>query len=122
MPCYFDDIIVPSSSLKQQCDRLTLVLERCRKHNLRVKATKRTFGANQVNYLGHVVSSKGVLTDPDKIKALFLLEEPQNVEQVRSFLGLVGYYRKFIPKFASHAAALLSLAKRHKLSLVKGIF
>ena len=68
--CYFDDVIVPSSDLKQQCDRLTLVLERFRKHNLRVKATKCTFGANQVNYLGHVVSAKGVHTDPDKIKAV----------------------------------------------------
>ena len=110
--CYFDDVIVPSSNLKQQCDRLTLVLERFRKHNLRVKATKCTFGANQVNYLGHVVSAKGVHTDPDKIKAVSLLAEPQNVEQVRSFLGLVGYYRKFIPKFASYATPLVSLTKK----------
>jgi len=110
--CYFDDVIIPSSNLKQQCDRLTQVLERFRKHNLRVKATKCTFGANQVNYLGHVVSGKGVHTDHDKIKAVSLLAEPQNVEQVRSFLGLVGYYRKFIPQFASYAAPLLSLTKK----------
>jgi len=59
-----------------------------------------------------VVSAKGVHIDPDKIKAVSLLAEPQNVEQVRSFLGLVGYYRKFIPKFASYAAPLLSLTKK----------
>ena len=110
--CYFDDVIVPSSNLQQQCERLALVLERFRKHNLRVKATKCTFGANKVNYLGHVVSAKGVHTDPDKIKAVSLLAEPQNVEQVRSFLGLAGYYRKFIPKFAMLAAPLVSLTKK----------
>ena len=110
--CYFDDVIVPSSNLQQQCERLALVLERFRKHNLRVKATKCTFGANKVNYLGHVVSAEGVHTDPDKIKAVSLLAEPQNVEQVRSFLGLAGYYRKFIPKFAMLAAPLVSLTKK----------
>jgi len=55
-----------------------------------------------------VVSAKGVHTNPNKIKAVSLLAEPQNVEQVISFLGLVGCYRQFIPKFASYAAPLLS--------------
>ena len=110
--CYFDDVIVPSSNLQQQCEHLALVLEHFRKHNLRVKATKCTFGANKVNYLGHVVSAKGVHTDPDKIKAVYLLVEPQSVEQVRSFLGLAGYYRNFIPKFAMLAAPLVALTKK----------
>lgn len=110
--CYFDDVIVPSSNLQQHCDRLALVLDRFRKHNLRVKATKCTFGANRVTYLGHVVSAKGIHTDPDKIKAVALLAEPKNVEQVRSFLGLAGYYRKFIPRFAMLAAPLVLLTKK----------
>ena len=110
--CYFDDVIVPSSNLQQQCDGLALVLERFCKHNLRVKATKCTFGANKYNYLGHVVLAKGVHADPDKIKAVSLLAEPQSVEQVRSFLGLAGYYRNFIPKFAMLAAPLVALTKK----------
>ena len=59
-----------------------------------------------------MVSTKGVHNDPEKIKAVSLLAEPQNVEQVRSFIGLAGYYRKFIPKFAMLAAPLVSLPKK----------
>ena len=110
--CYFDDVIIPSNSLEQQCKRLTLVLERFRKHNLRVKASKCMFGADKVTYLGHVVSAKGVHTDPAKITAVAALPDPKTVEQVRSFLGLAGYYRKFIPQFATLAAPLVNLTKK----------
>ena len=111
--CYFDDVIIPSNSLNQQCERLSLILERFRQHNLRVKASKCTFGAPSVQYLGHVVSSKGIHTDPEKIKAVSALSDPKNLEQVRSFLGLSGYYRKFIPNFATLSAPLVSLTKKH---------
>ena len=110
--CYFDDIIIPSSSLTQQCDRLSAVLTRFPQHNLRVKASKCCFGADKVSYLGHIVSSDGVHTDPAKIKAVSQLVPPSTVEQVRSFLGLVGYYRRFIPNFVSLAAPLVSLTKK----------
>ena len=110
--CYFDDVIVPSSSLQQHCDRLVSVLSRFRSHNLRVKATKCTFGAASVLFLGHVVSPQGIHTDPKKIEAVSKLPVPQNVEQVRSFLGLSGYYRRFIPKFATLAAPLVALTKK----------
>eukprot|EP00794_Sanderia_malayensis_P002386 gene2386-biopygen1273 len=68
-------------SLEQHCECLSLVLERLRQHNLRVKAPKCQFGANSVQYLGHVVSKAGVHTDPDKIKAVTNLTEPKTVEQ-----------------------------------------
>ena len=110
--CYFDDIIIPSNSIQQQCERLTTVLSRFRTHNLRVKASKCTFAADQVLFLGHVVSSKGVHTDPAKIKAVSLLPEPKTVEQVRTFLGLAGYYRRFIPDFATIASPLVNLTKK----------
>ena len=110
--CYFDYIVIPSKSLTQQCDRLSAVLTRFRQHNLRVKASKCCFGADKVSYLGHIVSSDGVHTDPAKIKAVSQLVPPSTVEQVRSFLGLVGYYRRFIPNFASLAAPLVALTKK----------
>ena len=110
--CYFDDIIIPSTSIEQHCERLELVLGRFRKHNLRVKASKCCFGVNEVTYLGHVVSAQGVHTDPGKIKAVAALEPPKTVEQVRSFLGLAGYYRNFIPNFAMVSAPLVSLTKK----------
>ena len=64
-------------------------------------------------FLGHVVSAKGVHTDPKKTEAVSQLCEPKNVEQVRSFLGLAGYYRRFIPKFATLSAPLVALTKKH---------
>lgn len=57
--CYFDDVTIPSTSIKQQCDRSTMVLSRFRQHNLRVKASKCTFGATEVLFLDHVVSLEG---------------------------------------------------------------
>ena len=110
--CYFDDIIIPSVDLEQQCERLELVLSRFRQHNLRVKASKCCFGADKVTYLGHVVSAAGIQTDPKKIEAVASLEQPENVEQVRSFLGLAGYYRNFIPNFATLSAPLVQLTKK----------
>ena len=110
--CYFDDIIIPSNSIEQQCERLRTVLSRFRTHNLRVKASKCTFAADEVLFLGHIVSSKGVHTDPAKIKAVSELQEPKNVVQVITFLGLPGYYRRFIPRFATIAAPLVDLTKK----------
>ena len=110
--CYFDDIIIPSCNLQQQCERLSLVLTRFREHNLKVKASKCCFGADQVLFLGHIVSSAGVHTDPKKIAAVSDLAAPKNVEQVRTFLGLAGYYRRFIPNFASLSAPLVALTKK----------
>ena len=112
--CYFDDVIVPSTNVQQHCDRLVNVLNRFREHNLRVKATKCHFGAKSVRFLGHVVSSKGVHTDPQKIDVVSTLSIPRTIEHVRSFLGLAGYYRRFIPNFATIAAPLVSLTKKGK--------
>ena len=109
--CYFDDIIIPSNSIEQQCERLRTVLSRFRTHNLRVRVSKCTFAADEVLFLGHIVSSKGFHTDPAKIKAVSELQEPKNVVQVRTFLGLAGYHRRFIPRFATIAAPLVDLTK-----------
>ena len=101
--CYFDDVIVPSTNLQQHCV-----------HKLRVKATKCHFGAKRVRFLGHVVSSKGVHTDPQKIDVVSSLSTPRTLEHVRSVLGLAGYYRRFIPNFATIAAPLVGLTKKGK--------
>jgi len=110
--CYFDDIIIPSDSIQQQCERLSIVLSRFQKHNLRVKASKCCFGASKVPFLGHVVSEKGVHTDPKKIEAVSNLPPPTNLDQVRSFLGLAGYYRRFIPNFSHISSPLVNLTKK----------
>ena len=110
--CYLEDIIIPSRSIDEHCDRLTRVLSCFRAHKLRVKASICTFASDQVFFLGHTGSSQGVHTDPAKMQAISLIPEPLNVEQVRSFLGLTGYYRCFIPNFATKAALQVDLAKK----------
>ena len=108
--CYFDDVIIFSRDIHDHCKRLRTVLQRFREHNLRVKASKCSFGAD--NTAGHTVSSAGVHTDPSKIMTVQRLPPPANLETLRSFLGLAGYYRKFIPKFATIAAPLTALTKK----------
>ena len=110
--CYFDDVIIFSTTIEQHCHRLETVLQRFRAHGLKVKASKCSFGANEVIYLGHSVSSTGIHTDPSKTKAVQNLPSPTTLEQLRSFLGLAGYYRKFIPNFATLASPLTALTKK----------
>ena len=110
--CYFDDVIIFSKTIEQHCQRLQSVLQRFRENGLRVKASKCSFGANKVIYLGHSVSRDGVHTDPSKIKAVEDLAAPTTIEMLRSFLGLAGYYRRFIPQFATLAAPLTDLTKK----------
>ena len=110
--CYFDDVIIFSTDIHDHCQRIRTVLQRFQDHNLRFKASKCSFGADKVVYLGHTVSSAGVHTDPSKIMTVQKLPPPANLETLRSFLGLAGYYRKFIPKFATIAAPLTALTKK----------
>ena len=102
----------------KHCDHLVNVLNRFRVHNLRVKATKCHFGAKSVRLLGHVVFSKGVHTDPQKIDVVSTLSIPRSIEHVRSFLGLAGYYRHFLPNLATIAAPLVRLTRKRKQFLL----
>ena len=113
--CYLDDvIIIHSKDLNQHCERLAEVLSRFRQHNLSVKISKYTFAAPKVSYLGHVISAEGISPDPTKVEALQNLSSPKSVKDVRSFLGLAGYYRRFVRGFATVAAPLTDLTKQDR--------
>lgn len=106
---YLDDIVVYSSSVNQHLQRLELVLGRLHQEGLKVKLEKCAFFQQEVSYLGHVISSQGVSTDPRKIEAVANWRRPNHVSELRSFLGFVSYYRRFVEGFAKLAAPLHQL-------------
>ena len=110
--CYLDDIIVFGSSFEQALQNLKLVFDRLRSANLTLKPSKCVLFQREVDFLGHVVSGKGIQCDPGKIESIQTWPVPSNATEVRSFLGLAGYYRKFIPNFSTIASPLTSLTRK----------
>ena len=106
---YLDDILVYSDTFESHLTRLGLVFQRLRQVGLKLNPEKCQLGRKSVNFLGHVLTSEGLFTDPDKISAVQNFPKPQTVKQVRSFLGLCNYYRKFVKGFATIAKPLSSL-------------
>ena len=88
-------------------------LEILRKHQLYAKVSKCTFFQYRVEYLGHIVSAEGLSPDPAKVQAVRDWKVPEPITDIRSFLGLAGHYRKFIPQFVKIAAPLTNLTKKN---------
>ena len=109
---YIDDIIIFSSSFDEHLQRLRLVFDRLRQANLKLKPSKCHFARSSVRFLGFIVSSSGVSPDPDKISAVKTFPIPTNVKEVRSFLGLCNYYRRFVKDFAKKASPLHRLTRK----------
>ena len=110
---YMDDIIVPCESIHQGIERLDHVLSRLQNANLKLKPSKCILFQDKVKFLGHVVSQDGILTDPDKITAVQTWPIPRNSKELKSFLGLCSYYRKFVKDFAKIAKPLHKISEKH---------
>lgn len=93
---FFDDILVYSSNLESHLTHLKFVLQQMEKHILFAKESKCLLGQRQIEYLGHIISFQGVATDPLKVQAMLQWPTPRSVKQLRRFLGLTGYYRRFV--------------------------
>lgn len=91
---YIDDIIVLGRDVKEMLQRLAQVFERLRQANLKLKPTKCCLFRRQVAYLGHIVSERGITTDPQKVQKIQQWPQPTNVNEVRQFVGLASYYRR----------------------------
>ena len=109
--CYIDDILVTGITDEQHLERLDEVLKRLKTNGLRVKREKCAFFQNSVEYLRHLVDAAGLHTLPSKVEAIVQAPEPENVQQLRSFLGLVNYYSKFVPNLATTVHPLSQLLK-----------
>ena len=103
---FFDDILVFSNTLQTHLERLDLVLGKLEKAGLKVRLDKTELLQRSVKFLGHVVSSEGVETDPDKIRCVQEWPIPRTVKEVQSFIGFAGFYRRFVPGFARVARPL----------------
>jgi len=108
---YLDDIVIFSSTMEEHRSRVGHVLERLREAGLKAGLDKCTFAQSSVNYLGHVVTNEGVKPDPSKIVAVKNYPVPRCVRDVRAFLGLAGYYRRFVRDFAKLAKPLTELTQ-----------
>ena len=108
---YLDDIIIFSKTFEEHISNLDQVLQRLREANLKLSPKKCTLLQSQVTFLGHVVSKDGISTDPEKIKSVTEWPVPKNVKQVRSFLGLCSYYRRYVKHFSNLARPLHRLTE-----------
>ena len=109
---YLDDIIVFSATWAEHLERLRAVFERLRRANLKLGAHKCQLAAQEVSFLGYKVTPEGLEPEPRLMEAISKLPPPINVSEVRSFLGLVGYYRRFVKRFSDKAAPLNSLVRK----------
>jgi hypothetical protein len=103
---FFNDILVYSSTWEQHLQHVTTVLGILENHELYVKRTKCLFGQQEVQYLGHVISSKGVGVDPEKVEAMKKWPKPGTLKAMQGFLGLTRYYRRFIQDYGKIAGPL----------------
>ena len=117
--CYIDDILVSSADEESHTQILEEVFSRLDKHGFRLKLEKCEFLLSRIEYLGHIISKEGIQPVPSKVEAIVNAPTPVNVQQLRSFLGLLNYYGKFIPSLATllHPLnALLQVKKQWKWS------
>ncbi|KAL0463068.1 UNVERIFIED_CONTAM: Retrovirus-related Pol polyprotein from transposon [Sesamum latifolium] len=110
---FIDDILIYSRSPEEHEQHLRIVLQILREKQLYAKFSKCEFWMEKITFLEHVVLKEGVQPDPAKVKAILQWEPPKNVSEIRCFLGLVGYYRRFVKDFSVVAKPLTNLLKKN---------
>ena len=111
---FFDDILIYNLTWEQHLEHVQLTLAVLRQHQFYVKMSKCAFGKQELEYLGHIITHCGVKVDEKKIEAMVAWPRPSNITELRGFLGLTGYYRKFVQGYGLIARPLTNLLKKGK--------
>jgi hypothetical protein len=109
---FIDDILIYSKNSEEHAKHLHVILQRLRDHHLYAKFSKCEFWLDTVKFLGHTISGNGISVDPSKVQEVMDWKPPTSVHQIRSFLGLAGYYRRFISDFSKIAKPMTELLKK----------
>jgi len=109
---FIDDILIYSKNEQEHKEHLRIILQILREQQLYAKFSKCEFFQNKIQYLGHVISKEGISVDPNKIKAITEWTVCKDVSDIRSFMGITGYYRRFIEGFSKIAYPITSLQKK----------
>lgn len=103
---YIDDILIASSSVEEHKEHLALVFNRLKEHGLTINPSKCVLGANEINFLGHLVNANGIAPMPEKVAAIRNFPKPKTVVELRRYLGMINFYRRSIPHAAKFQALL----------------
>ena len=109
---YLDDIIIFSQDESQHLEHLEIVFSRLREVGLKMKRSKCDFFKSEIHYLGHLISPEGISPLPNKLDSIKHMPVPNSAKEIKQFLGLTGYYRKFVPRFADISRPLMTLTKK----------
>ena len=110
---YLDDVLIHSPDIETHLKHIRILFQRLRKADLKLKDSKCNYFKTHVQYLGHLVSGKGIKPLPEKLESVKKMPAPTTPKEIKQFLGLVGYYRKFIPRFADIARPMTNLTRQN---------
>lgn len=112
---FIDDILIYNKTYEEHLQHVKRVFELLEEHQFKVRLSRCSFAKQQLNYLGHVLSAEGIATDPSKIAIVQKWPTPSSVKELRSFLGMAGYYKRFVKDFGLLAKPLTTLLKKGKM-------
>ena len=112
---YLDDIIIFSKSKEEHLEHLRIIFQRLKAVGLKLKRSKCNFMKKHIQYLGHLILKEGVQPLPEKLESIKAMPAPRNTKETKQFLGLTGYYSKFVPRFLDLSRPLTRLTCRNAL-------
>lgn len=110
--CYLDNLIILGKNLKEHTENINEILNLLQTNNLKINPDKCEFMQKELKYLGHVITLEGIKPQSEKIEKILNVQQPKNVKQIQAFLGLTGYYRKFIEDYGLLAKPLTKLLRK----------